>query len=358
MNNVRLENILNRLESTKVDQMIISDPSTIFYITGEDIHPGERMLALYISQNKKPVLVVNKLFFVEENENFDIVYYSDTDDAVSVLCKYTDGTKPIGVDKLWPAKFLLSLLDLGGATKCINTSIAPDSARMTKDSSQQELMRVASKINDTCMAEFKKLVREGVTELEIAKQIPEIFKAHGADGLSFSPIVAFGANASDGHHRPNNTVLKKGDCVLFDVGCIKDGYCSDMTRTFFYDHVSEEHAKIYNIVRLANETAEEMIKPGVLCSEIDKSARDVIKNEGYGEFFVHRLGHSIGFECHEAGDISAVNHQPVEPGMIFSVEPGIYLRENMGVRIEDLVMVTKDGVERLNNFPKELTIIK
>jgi Xaa-Pro dipeptidase len=144
---------------------------------------------------------------------------------------------------------------------------------------------------------------------------------------------------------------------LIDVGCKKDSYCADMTRTFFYQSVSEKQREVYELVKKANEAAESMIKPGVRFCDIDKTARDIISKAGYGEKFTHRLGHSIGIEVHEYGDVSSINETKVKPGMIFSIEPGIYLEGEFGVRIEDLVLVTEDGVQLLNHYSKELTVI-
>ncbi len=144
---------------------------------------------------------------------------------------------------------------------------------------------------------------------------------------------------------------------MIDIGCKKDYYCSDMTRTYFWKRADPEYVKIYDIVRRANETAEAMVKAGVPLMDIDITARDIISEAGYGEYFTHRLGHFIGMEDHEKGDVSAVNSQMAEAGMIFSIEPGVYLPGRFGVRIEDLVIVTEDGCEILNHVDKGLRIL-
>ena len=151
--------------------------------------------------------------------------------------------------------------------------------------------------------------------------------------------------------------MKPGDCVLFDVGCMKDGYCSDMTRTCYYKEVSPERRRIYEIVRAANERAISLIRPGVPLRELDRAARDLISGAGYGEYFTHRLGHFIGLAEHEFGDVSSASEWKAEPGMIFSIEPGIYLPGDTGVRVEDLVLVTEDGCEVLNHYAKDLEVI-
>ena len=218
-------------------------------------------------------------------------------------------------------------------------------------------MRAASAANDAGMAQFKSLVHEGVTERAVAAQLEEIYQGLGAQGHSFSPIVSFGANAADPHHEPDGTRLKRGDTVLFDVGCRKDEYCSDMTRTFFFGEASDEQRHVYEVVRQANEAGKAAVRPGARFCDIDAAARKVIEDAGYGQYFTHRLGHQIGLDVHEPGDVSSVNEEQVAPGMCFSIEPGIYLPGRFGVRIEDLVIVTEDGCEVLNAYPRELSII-
>ena len=239
----------------------------------------------------------------------------------------------------------------------INASLAMDLTRGVKDLEEQEKMRASSAINDAAMKRFRGLIQEGVTEKEVAEQMLSIYRELGADGFSFEPLVAFGVNAADPHHAPDDTVVKPGDAVLFDVGCIKDGYCSDMTRTFYFQEVKKAHQMIYDIVRKANEKAIAKVRPDVPLCELDKTARDVITEAGYGPYFTHRLGHFIGLSEHEYGDVSSVNTRVAEAGMIFSIEPGIYLTGDTGVRIEDLILVTEDGCEVLNHASKELEIL-
>ena len=154
----------------------------------------------------------------------------------------------------------------------------------------------------------------------------------------------------------DGTVLKEGDCVLFDMGCVKDRYCSDMTRTWFCGQPTEKQVAVHDLVRRANEAAEALIKPGVRLCDLDAAARDLIAEAGYGEYFNHRLGHFIGQTDHEKGDVSSANTAVAKPGMIFSIEPGIYLPGEFGVRVEDLVLVTEDGCEVLNHYPHELRV--
>lgn len=358
MNDARINRVVDALKDMGLSQMLITDPLSIYYLTNVHVHPGERFYALYLRADGKHSFFLNKLFTIPEDVELEKVWYEDTDNLTAIIAAHLDKEAVLGVDKDMKARFMLPLMEAGAAAGFKNGSMAVDMTRAAKDEEEREKMRVASCMNDAAMAEFKKLIRAGVTEKEVESKLLEIYKDLGADGFSFTPIVSFGANAADPHHSPDNTVLKEGDCVLFDVGCLKGGYCADMTRTFYYKSVSEEHRFIYETVRKANEAAEAIIKPGVKLCDVDMTARNLIAEAGYGPNFTHRLGHFIGLDVHEFGDVSSVSPLVATPGMVFSIEPGIYLAGNTGVRIEDLVLVTEDGCEILNRFSKELEILK
>lgn len=353
----RIKRVMAALEEMGLSQMLIVDPMTIYYLTDIYVMPMERFYGLYLRADGSHAFFLNRLFNVPQEVGIQKVWYSDTDPVMKIVAEYVDPTRTLGVDKDLKARFLLPLMEMGAAAGFVNASMAVDRTRGIKDAEEQAKMRTASDINDLAMARFKSLIHEGVTEKEVADQMLKIYMELGAEGFSFEPSVAFGANAADPHHDPDDTVPKPGDCILFDVGCIKDGYCSDMTRTFYYKEVSDTHRRIYELVRAANETAIARIRPGIPLCELDKTARDLIAKQGYGPNFNHRLGHFIGLTVHEFGDVSSANEQAAEPGMIFSIEPGIYVSGDTGVRVEDLVLVTEDGCEVLNHYSKELEII-
>lgn len=336
--------------------MLISDPLSIYYLTGYYNNPFERFFALYINQDGARVFFLNRLYNPPK-EGIEQVWFGDADDCMELVAERVEKTQVLGVDKDLAARFLLPLMDKKAAAGYVLGSVCTDTVRGVKDAAEQEKMRRASAINDAAMMRFKELAKPGVTELEIASQMLEIYQSLGADEYSFEPLVAFGANAADPHHSPDGTRLQEGDCVLFDVGCKKDGYCSDMTRTFFCGSVSGQARDIYETVKAANLEAIAKIRPGVPLKELDKTARDIITEAGYGSYFTHRLGHFIGMAEHEYGDVSEGSEWIARPGMIFSIEPGIYLPERTGVRIEDLVLVTEDGCEVLNHASKDLEIL-
>lgn len=352
----RMQRMLAKLDA---DQMLICDPNAIFYLCEKWIYPGERFLGMLISKDKEPVLFVNSLFRFDEEIGMEKIYFTDTDDVTKLVGQYVNPKSILGVDKILEAKFLLPMIQEQIASGFVNGSSAVDWTRAVKDEEEIEKMRNASRINDLAMARFKTLIHEGVTEIEVADQMLGIYKELGAQAYSFPPIVAFGKNAADPHHMPDETVLQEGDTVLFDVGCIADNYCSDMTRTFFYKkEPTEEQKFVYNLVREANEQAEDMVKPGVRLCDIDKKARDIITEGGFGKDFTHRLGHFIGLQDHEYGDVSQGFDQLTVAGNIFSIEPGIYNPSVLGCRIEDLILVTENGHEVLNHYPHEIEIIE
>lgn len=358
MDQAKLTRVLDAMSANGVPQMIISDPVAIFYLTGKWISPGERLLALYLNTNGKHKMVINRLFPQEDPLGVDLLYYDDTEDGVQLLSRYTDGSAVMGVDKNWPARFLLRLQELGGGKSYVNASPIVDYIRQVKDEKEQELMRISSRINDSVMEELIPYTAKGMTEKELSQLTQELYKKHGCEGVSFSPITAYAKGAADPHHVTDDSTGKRGDCVILDIGGMKNCYASDMTRTVFLGEVSPRQKLVYETVLQANLAGIAAAKPGSRMCDVDLAARKVIEDAGFGQYFTHRTGHSIGLEDHEFGDVSSVNTDVIRPGQCFSVEPGIYLpEEGIGVRIEDLVLITEDGCEVLNHFTKDLIVV-
>ena len=324
MNQDRLAKVRANLRNQDLEQALLVDPLSIWWLCGYYTEPYERFLALYVPAEGTPTLFLNRLFPEAGDACKDVRTFSDTDDPVALVAQVTDHAKPLGVDKELTARWLVPLMDAGCATTFSLASAAVDDARSIKDAHEREL------------GEYRRL---------------------GAQDHSFAPIVSFGANGADPHHGPDGTVFNRGDVVLFDVGCKQDWYCSDMTRTFFTAEPTEHQRAVYETVRRANEAAEKIVRPGVTFAQIDLTARKVIEDAGWGDYFTHRLGHQIGLVDHEPGDVSATHDEPVREGQVFSIEPGIYLPGDIGVRVEDLVIVTADGCEVLNHYSKDLTVL-
>lgn len=352
----RLEKILRNMNEMGLSQLLISSPMSISYLTGKLIHPGERMVVLNIQNNGDVSLIANRLFAVGSLDGVKLIEYDDVDDNIAVL---SDTVKPgaLGVDKEWPCRFLLPLMERRKDLKISLGSQAADRARMIKTREEIDFMRESSHLNDKAVHQAISALRDGVSEREIAKVYTTSAVALGAFNGSFDSLICFGANCAEPHHDTDDTVIKKGDSVILDVGAKLNGYCSDMTRTVFFGEADEEQKFVYNLVEQANAAGRAAVRPGVKMKEIDRAARSVIEKAGYGEYFIHRTGHGIGLEVHEFPDVSSVSETVCEPGMIFSVEPGVYLKGKFGVRVEDLVCVTEDGCETFNQYTKEMRVI-
>ena len=345
--NKRIEKIQAELKSNNIDQIIISDYYNILYFTGLKIHSGERLLVLLVSKTGLPILFVNELFLIKKSNDYQLIYYNDIQDSIAELASNIKANK-IAVDHNWPSGFLLKLMGRYKAAY-IDGSTMISKLRAIKDIQEQAYMLQSSINNDEVMRRIKKYFKAGVSELYIANILKALFTEVAGDE-SFDAIVAFGENGANPHAEPSERKLKKGDSIIIDMGCHHKDYCSDMTRTFFFQEKTLDN--IYDVVLQANLSAIAIIKPGVLFSDIDNAARQVIEKAGYGKYFTHRTGHGIGLEVHEPFDVSSSNHREVQAGMCFSIEPGIYIENKGGVRIEDLVLVTKDSVQVLNNYSK------
>lgn len=230
--------------------------------------------------------------------------------------------------------------------------------RSIKTEEEIENIAIAEKIGDEAFLHIINFIEEGMTERQIALELEYFMKNNGATALSFDTIVASGKNSSMPHAIPTDKVIEHGDFITMDFGCIYNGYCSDMTRTVIMgDEPTSKQLEVYSVVLEAQREALKMIKPGMVCSDIDKVARDIIKNAGYGDYFGHGLGHSVGLFIHEEPRLSPKCNDILQENMLMTVEPGIYLPGEFGVRIEDLIVVTKDGYRNLTSSPKPLIML-
>lgn len=358
MNKSRLNRIIENMKKESIDQLIISAPNSLYYLLDKMFHPGERMLALYIHKSGEHFLIVNDLFPSAKALDIEVIFYNDTDDPVEILKNRIDVNGNFGTDKEWPAHFLVKLMKKLPSLSIEIGSVAVDAARMLKDQDEAEKMRKASKINDQTMEKVVAILREQkYTEAEVQKMIPEFFAEAETFEVSFTPSVCYGEHAAVPHHNPGDRRPETGHAIIIDMGGRTNGYCSDMTRSFFYGEPPEEYLEIYELVRQANLAGIAAVKPGVKLKDVDLAARKVIEAGGYGDYFTHRTGHGIGIEVHEFPDVSSINEMVLEVGMCFSVEPGIYLEGKYGVRIEDIVIVTENGCEVLNHYSKDLKIL-
>jgi Xaa-Pro aminopeptidase len=229
--------------------------------------------------------------------------------------------------------------------------------RAVKDRHELHMLARAARATDEAFRRLLEERIEGTTEREVAGRLGELMLELGLDRVEFA-IVGSGPNAASPHHAPIDRPLRAGDAVVMDFGGTSGGYCSDMTRTVVVGEASAKLREVHEVVAEAQEVGVGAVYPGVPAEEVDRAARQVIERAGYGDRFIHRTGHGIGLEAHEDPYIVAGNAAPLRPGMCFSVEPGIYLEGDLGVRIEDIVVVTEDGARRLNHAPRELTAVR
>ena len=230
--------------------------------------------------------------------------------------------------------------------------------RAVKSDWELEYMRHAQKISERALMEALHVVKPGVSERDVAAELVYRMMKHRGEGVSFDPIVVAGTKSSMPHGVPGDELITEGSFVTIDFGCLKGGYCSDMTRTFAVGRPTEEMANVYDTVLQAQLTAIKAARAGITGQELDKAARDVIIAAGHGEHFGHGFGHSLGLDIHESPSANPRNDKPLPAGCVVSAEPGIYLPGRFGVRIEDVIVLRESGCENITEFPKELIVLQ
>lgn len=361
-----LEKIQTYLLSQQIDAAFITSPDNVFYFTGFRSNPHERLLGVVIFKEKTPFIICPKMEIPDAlaaGWSGDIVGHQDTENAWDIFAE-TIQEKVGNIQTLAIEKAHITVERLEAITErfpAIEVSRIDEKIndlRVIKSEEELVNMRKAAELADFAIEVGCKEIIEGKTELEILNAIELAVKEKGAFQMSFDTMVLSGPKTASPHGTPGDRKIQKGDFILFDLGVVYNGYCSDITRTISFGEPTAKMREIYETVRRAEEAAIQAVKPGVTAMELDKTARDIITEAGYGEYFTHRLGHGLGISVHEFPSITGVNDMKLDIGMVFTIEPGIYHPDITGVRIEDDVVVTKDGVEVLTKFPKELIILK
>jgi Xaa-Pro dipeptidase len=363
----RQAQLATALYTHHLDVLALNPGPSLVYLTGLNFHLMERPVVGLFTPHNPVILILPEL---EAGKTANLPYpvqafpYGE-DPAIwpnafrqAALAAQIEGRR-VGVEPGQMRVLELRLLEAAAKTaQYLSAEACLADLRMRKDQSEIESMRKAGQIAQLALRETLPKVKVGISEHELGAELTtQLLRAGSEVELPFAPIISSGPNGANPHVVPSERRLENGDLLVIDWGASYKGYFSDITRTFAIGEVEAEFKHIAAIVREANQAGRAAVRPGVTAHSVDQAARDVIVKAGYGEFFTHRTGHGLGMEAHEAPYIRSGNMQVLEPGMTFTIEPGIYLPERGGVRIEDDILVTKDGAESLTDLPRELATL-
>jgi Xaa-Pro aminopeptidase len=347
-----------------LDALLVTPGADLRYLTGYQAQPLERLTCLVVPAGGEPFLVVPRLEQPAAEASpagslgIEITGFAETDDAYELIARRLPvGTRRFAVDNhMWAEKLLAFQDALPGAQAGLAGDVL-SVLRMRKSPAEIEALRRAGAAIDRVHRRMGEWLRAGRTEREVAADIAAAIVAAGHAAADFV-IVGSGPNGASPHHEVSDRVIAPGDPVVVDIGgTTPDGYCSDSTRTYAVGEPPREFRELYEVLLAAQSAQTDAVRPGITAEQLDAVGRDRIAAAGYGEHFIHRTGHGIGLETHEEPYIVAGSARVLEPGMAFSVEPGIYLPGRFGARIEDIAVCTEDGGERLNLTGRDLVVL-
>ena len=357
----RIKRAQAEMTARGIDFLLIGPSSDLFYLFGFDAHLSERLNLLIIPSQGKPTYVVPVLespLVLNRQELANIEKWEETQapsEVVAMVIGDATGKQLAVADQLWSV-FLLRLQTAVPNGSWTSANDVLRALRMQKDAYEIERMTEVARLTDEAWHELiEGGPLSGLTETEAMTRLQGLMLKRGLKA-GFG-ICASGPNSASPHHHTGDRTIQTGDTVIFDWGGTLDGYHSDVTRTVYIGEPSEEYRKVYDIVSRANQATLDAVKPGVPCEELDKVARKVITDAGYGPRFLHRVGHGLGLDVHEEPYLVGGNQMPLAEGMVFSDEPGIYIEGKFGVRIEDAVVVTETGGIRINHATRDLTVM-
>jgi len=359
----RIEKVKKEMDKNGVDVFFVSPSSNLFYLTGYNAGADERLLLLVLPKEGGSFLIAN-LLYKEQTKDLPIgdqVYWKDGEDPFKIL-KNTIAEKKIKIktaalDPQITFLFTLPLYEILKNVKFSLGSSLTEPLRKFKDKSELELIREACRKSDKAL---EALIEKGnywlgKTELDFLRELSQEMEKGGI--TSFGGSVQTGPNAAIPHYVTGNKIIESGNCLLIDFWGRYQGYFTDCTRTFHFGSPGSEFKKVYDIVLEAHLASEAKARTGSTLEDVDLAARNVISKNGYGDFFTHRTGHGLGIDVHEGDSVNTGVKTIIKPGMVFSIEPGIYIPGKFGVRIENCAAVNESGAEALHNYPRELKII-
>jgi Xaa-Pro dipeptidase len=367
MSEQRLARLRQQMQTSGLDAIALNPGATLLYLTGLSFHLMERPTVLIITPDAQPALILPALEMIKvESCPLVLRAFAYDDNPASWPAAFHQAVTAAGLDglKVGVEANRLRFLELqflqAAAPRAQFTAAGSllDELRLIKERAELEAMRRAVHIAQDALSAALSFIRVGVSEREIASELLlQLLRAGSAAELPFAPIISAGPNAANPHAAPSDRRLQPGDLLVIDWGASYGGYVSDLTRTFAIDPIEPEMRRIYDTVERANAAGRKHARPGIPAGEIDRVTRAVIEDAGYGACFTHRTGHGLGMEGHEPPYIFAENERLLEPGMTFTIEPGIYLPGRNGVRIEDNIVITDSGAESLSDFSRELQIL-
>ena len=351
--------IAAQLERSGLDAVLLTEEANRFYATG--FHSAGTDGAALVTRTKH--------FYLTDSRYTEAagraVQGAELREVVTgrgYLVQFREIMQELGLQKVGFDDAYMTVQDYERYRKELPCELVPASKLLTelrrsKDAEELETMIAAQRIAERALEQIVREIRPGVAEREIAARLQYLMLHFGAENMSFDPIVVSGANGSQPHGVPGDKLIQDGEFVTMDFGCIYHGYCSDMTRTVAVGHVTEEMRRVYQTVLDAQKAGIAVAKAGLTGKEVDGAARAVIEKAGYGKYFGHSFGHGVGVEIHEAPNASPLNETPLPVGAVISAEPGIYIPGKLGVRIEDVIVLTETGCRDITNAPKELLIL-
>jgi Xaa-Pro dipeptidase len=363
---VRLQKLYAAIGQQGLAGVAVNAGASLTYLTGLHFHLMERPVVMVFVPGREPTIILPELEQAKlAHLSYSVRAYAYGENPKAWSKTFTEALEGLafkggrfGVEPRQMRLMEYTYLREAAETEYVDGSGIFAALRARKDAEEIAAMQKAVRIAEQALEATLPMARIGVTEKEIASELFIQLMHHGSDtSLPFSPIVGAGPNGANPHSTPSDRPLREGDLLIVDWGAGYNGYLSDLTRTFAVGKIDAKAETIHNVVRLANEAGREAGKPGVTCADVDRAARRVIEEAGFGEFFSHRTGHGIGMECHEDPYIHGENEQLLEEGNAYTVEPGIYLGGINGVRIEDDVIVTADGAESLSTMTREIRVI-
>jgi Xaa-Pro dipeptidase len=358
----RLDCLIEQVNTHGFDVLALVPGPNLFYLTDLSFHLSERPVVALIPVDRPPAIVLPAFEAVKvERASVELGVFPYTDEegytvAFQSACAALHlADCMIGVEALRVRLLEVRLLErYAPGCRLMPAEEVLAEQRLRKDELELEHMRRAIAVTEAALRLTMRQIRAGMTEREVASLLAVEMLRAGGEGMAFSPIVVAGPNAASPHATPTDRPIQPGETLTVDCGATVGGYAADITRTFAIGTLEPDLARIYEVVQAANAAGRVAARPGVRAEEVDRAARAVVEEAGYGEYFIHRTGHGLGLEVHEPPYIVAGNERLLEPGMTFTVEPGIYLPGRGGVRIEDDVLVTPGGAESLTTFPREL----